>query len=74
MRKPSLTASEASPDIAVQVYNAAIHNQMMARLKEGQSIKQVIAWAKDEVGGLHPLTVAGETATWLALHNASASR
>jgi ABC-type glycerol-3-phosphate transport system substrate-binding protein len=49
--KPSLTASEASPDIAVQVYNRAIHNQMMARIKEGQSIKQVIAWAKDELEG-----------------------
>jgi ABC-type glycerol-3-phosphate transport system substrate-binding protein len=49
--KPSLTASEASPDIAVQVYNRAIHNQMMARIKQGQSIKQVIAWAKDELEG-----------------------
>ena len=44
-------ASEATPDIAVQVYNRAIHNQMMARIKEGQSIKQVIAWAKDELEG-----------------------
>ena len=49
--KPSLTASEASPDVAVQIYNRAIHNQMMARIKEGQSIKQVIAWAKDELEG-----------------------
>lgn len=49
--KPSLTAFEAEPDIAVQVYNRAVHNQMMARLKEGQSIKQVIAWAKDELEG-----------------------
>jgi ABC-type glycerol-3-phosphate transport system substrate-binding protein len=49
--KPSLTASEASPDIAVQVYNRAIHNQLMARIKEGQPIKQVIAWAKDELEG-----------------------
>ena len=49
--QPSLTASEAEPDIAVQVYNRAVHNQMMARLKEGQSIKQVIAWAKDELEG-----------------------
>ncbi len=48
---PSLTASEAEPDIAVQIYNRAVHNQMMARLKEGQSIKQVIAWAKDELEG-----------------------
>jgi hypothetical protein len=50
--KPSLTASEASPDIAVQIYNNAIHNQMMARLSEGQTIPQVLAWAKDELQGL----------------------
>ncbi|MGA9015650.1 MAG: extracellular solute-binding protein, partial [Acetobacteraceae bacterium] len=49
--KPSLTAFEASPDVAVQVYNRAIHNQMVARIKQGQSIKQVIAWAKDELEG-----------------------
>jgi len=49
--KPSLTATEASPDIAVQIYNRAIHNQMMARIREGQSIKQVLAWTKDELEG-----------------------
>src|SRR5271156_3830786 len=32
--QPSLTAADAPPDIAVQVYNNAIHNQMMARIKE----------------------------------------
>jgi ABC-type glycerol-3-phosphate transport system substrate-binding protein len=47
----SLTAAEASPDIAVQIYNRAIHNQMMARLKNGQTIPQVIAWAQDELEG-----------------------
>jgi ABC-type glycerol-3-phosphate transport system substrate-binding protein len=50
-QQPSLTASEAPPDIAVQIYNRAIHNQMMARLRENQSDKQVIAWAKDELSG-----------------------
>ena len=49
--RPSLTASEASPDIAVQIYNRAIHNQMLARLSEGQTIPQVLAWAKDELDG-----------------------
>jgi ABC-type glycerol-3-phosphate transport system substrate-binding protein len=49
--KPSLTASEASPDVAVQIYNRGIHNQIMARLKEGQTIPQVIAWAQDELEG-----------------------
>jgi ABC-type glycerol-3-phosphate transport system substrate-binding protein len=49
--QPSLTASEAPPDIAVQIYQRAIHNQMMARLKENQSIPQVIAWAQEELEG-----------------------
>jgi len=49
--RPSLTASEARPDVAVQVYNRAVHNQMLARLQNGQSIKQVVAWAKDEISG-----------------------
>jgi hypothetical protein len=47
----SLAAAEASPDVAVQIYNRAVHNQMMARLKEGQTIPQVIAWAQDELEG-----------------------
>jgi ABC-type glycerol-3-phosphate transport system substrate-binding protein len=50
-QQPSLTAAEAAPDIAVQIYNRAIHNQMMARIKEGQKIPQVIAWAQDELEG-----------------------
>ena len=50
-QQPSLTASEASPDVAVQIYNRAIHNQMLARLKEGQTIPQVIAWAREELEG-----------------------
>jgi spermidine/putrescine-binding protein len=47
----SLAGAEASPDVAVQIYNRAIHNQMMARLKDGQTIPQVIAWAQDELEG-----------------------
>jgi ABC-type glycerol-3-phosphate transport system substrate-binding protein len=50
-QQANLTASEAAPDIAVQIYNRAIHNQMLARLKEGQTIPQVIAWAQDELEG-----------------------
>jgi ABC-type glycerol-3-phosphate transport system substrate-binding protein len=50
-QKPSLTAMEAAPEIAVQIYNRAIHNQMLARLREGQTIPQVIAWAQDELEG-----------------------
>ena len=50
-QQPSLAAAEAAPDIAVQIYNRAIHNQMMARIKDGQTIPQVIAWAQDELEG-----------------------
>jgi ABC-type glycerol-3-phosphate transport system substrate-binding protein len=50
-QKPSLTASEAAPDVAVQVYNRGVHNQMLARLKQGQTIPQVLAWAQDELEG-----------------------
>jgi ABC-type glycerol-3-phosphate transport system substrate-binding protein len=50
-QKPSLTASEAAPEVAVQIYNRGIHNQMLARLREGQSIKEVVAWTQDELDG-----------------------
>jgi ABC-type glycerol-3-phosphate transport system substrate-binding protein len=50
-QQANLTASEAPPDVAVQIYSRAIHNQMMARLKQGQSIPQVIAWTQDELEG-----------------------
>ena len=50
-QKPSMTASEASPEIAVQIYNRALHNQMLARLRDGQTIPKVIAWAQDELEG-----------------------
>jgi len=50
-QKPSLTASEAPPEIAVQIYNRGVHNQMLARMRDGQSIDQVIAWAADEIEG-----------------------
>ena len=48
---PSLTASEAPPEVAVQIYNRGIHNQMLARLRDGQTIPQVIAWTQDELDG-----------------------
>ena len=48
---PSLTASEAPPEIAVQIYNRGVHNQMLARLRDGQSIEKVVAWAADEIEG-----------------------
>ena len=50
-QKPSLTASEAAPEVAVQIYNRGVHNQMFAKLRDGQSITQVISWAQDELDG-----------------------
>ena len=50
-QKPSLTASEAAPEIAVQIYNRGVHNQMFAKLRDGQTIEQVIAWTQDELEG-----------------------
>jgi ABC-type glycerol-3-phosphate transport system substrate-binding protein len=50
-QKPSLTASEAPPEVAVQIYNRGVHNQMFARLRDGQTIDQVINWAQDEIDG-----------------------
>jgi ABC-type glycerol-3-phosphate transport system substrate-binding protein len=49
--QPSLTAAEAAPEVAVQIYSRAIHNQMLARVREGQTIPQVIAWTRDELEG-----------------------
>jgi len=45
----SLTAMEAEPAVAVQIYQNAIHTGMLARLKSGQSIRQVLAWAENEI-------------------------
>jgi hypothetical protein len=49
--QPNITASEAPPEIAVQIYQRATHNNMLSRLKQGQSIKDVVAWASDELEG-----------------------
>jgi len=50
--EPSLPGSEASPEIAAQIYASAIHTGMLARLKSGSTIKQVIAWAREQLTGL----------------------
>lgn len=50
-QKPSLTGSEAAPEIAVQIYNRGVHNQMFAKLRDGQTIDQVISWTQDELEG-----------------------
>lgn len=48
---PSITAQPAPPDIAVQMYSRGVHPAMLSRLQSGQSIKQVVAWAEDELEG-----------------------
>jgi ABC-type glycerol-3-phosphate transport system substrate-binding protein len=50
--QPSLPGSEASPDVAAQIYANGIHNGMIARLKTGSSIKEVGSWATDQLGSL----------------------
>jgi ABC-type glycerol-3-phosphate transport system substrate-binding protein len=47
----SIAASDAAPDIAVQIYNRGTMPTMLAKLRTGQSIAQVVAWAQDELEG-----------------------
>jgi ABC-type glycerol-3-phosphate transport system substrate-binding protein len=49
--RPSIAAYPAPPEIAVQIYHRAVQPTMFAKLKGGQSIDQVIAWATDEIQG-----------------------
>ena len=49
--EPSLTGSEAKPEIAVQIYQRAIHNNILARMKHGDSIKNALSWAQDQLEG-----------------------
>jgi ABC-type glycerol-3-phosphate transport system substrate-binding protein len=49
--KTHIAVSPAPPDIAVQIYNRGTLPTMFAKLQSGQSIKQVIDWAKDELEG-----------------------
>ena len=46
-----ITGSSAPPEIAVQMWTRGILPAMVARLMSGQSIKQTLAWAKDELEG-----------------------
>lgn len=48
---PWLSGMEAPPEIAVQVYNRGTLPTMLAKLKTGQTPKQVIAWAQNELEG-----------------------
>jgi len=49
--QPNVTGMAAPPEIAVQMYNRGTHSTMIAKLQGGQTIPQVIAWAKDEIQG-----------------------
>jgi ABC-type glycerol-3-phosphate transport system substrate-binding protein len=48
---PNIAGMSAPPDVAVQMYNRGTAPTMLAKLQSGQSIPQVIAWAKDELEG-----------------------
>ena len=49
---PSIAGYPAPPEIAVQIYNRATMTTMIAKMTQGgQSMKEVIAWAKDELEG-----------------------
>jgi hypothetical protein len=43
--------SSAPPEIAVQIWNRYLVPGMVARLMSGQTIKQTVAWAKEELEG-----------------------
>lgn len=49
--KSWLAAMDGPPEVAVQIYNRGTMPTMIAKLGSGQSIPQVIAWAKDELEG-----------------------
>ena len=46
-----IAAWPAPPDIGVQIYNRGTISTMFSKLQSGQSIPQVIAWAKAELEG-----------------------
>jgi ABC-type glycerol-3-phosphate transport system substrate-binding protein len=46
-----IPGSSAPPEIAVQMWNRYLIPGMVARLMSGQTIKQSIAWGKDELEG-----------------------
>ena len=46
-----IAVAQAPPDIAVQIYNRGTLPTMLAKLQSGQSVKQVMDWAQQEVEG-----------------------
>lgn len=47
--RPYIAMSPAPPEIAVRAYTRGTIGTMLARLHTGQSVPQVIAWAKEEL-------------------------
>jgi hypothetical protein len=47
----SMTGYPAPPDIGAQIWSRAIHPTMWAKVLSGQSNKEVIAWARNELEG-----------------------
>ena len=48
---PNIACSSAAPEVAEQMYNRGTVPTMLAKLNSGQTIPQVIAWAKGELDG-----------------------
>ena len=48
---PSVAAYPSPPEYAIPITNRAVISAMWARLHSGQSINEVVAWAKDELEG-----------------------
>jgi len=49
--RPYIAMSPAPPGMAVKAFNRGTIATMLARLRDGQSVPQVIAWARDELAG-----------------------
>ena len=47
----AIAGAPAHPEIGVQIYSRGVMPSMTARLRTGQTIPQVIAWAKHELEG-----------------------
>jgi hypothetical protein len=47
-----ITGSSGPPEILVQVWNRGVIPGMVARLVSGQTIKELMDWAKGELGGI----------------------
>jgi len=50
-QKNWIAMAPAPPEVAVQAYNRGTMPTMLAKLRTGQSVKDVQSWAADELGG-----------------------